>query len=947
MRKLPIGVAIFALLFIYCTQAIAQSRGYYDAPYTRYEADAGTGNGTIITNFSQANIAYEASERTCVYLSNGQSREWITSSAFRGIVVRASGASSQTATSGQSVLAKLFIDNIQVATLTFDPSWGWKKLDDGNNNYSGTSNRNPRMRYDEQRYLHSSTVTAGKKIKIESQGNLYLDFIEIEDVPPPIPSPAGYKQYTGNGSDLQAWLNNNSGNIYIPAGNYNIGGCINIGSRIIQGAGMWYTNLNWTTTGTSNSGFVSYTRTNQLKDLSMNQTVSKARANNHKGLNGVWGTISNVWVEHFECGAWFGNYNGSYGDANCDGMTITNCRFRSNYADGVNLCQGSRNCVVSHCNFRNNGDDDMAIWPASDKNRGTCYNNTYEYNTAEHCWFASSCALYGGYNNKWQYIIVRDNYETGLRVNSKFTGYGFGDSDNIFSNIDVIRCGTWLGAYNNPFGAIDLTTNGAVSGNIKNVKFTCIDIIDALSEGLWVQGGGGVQYNNVYFCGINVNGTGKEGTNNDNGNKTNWLYGYPFRFSSIPTGTIYYQNLGVTNRGGNATADTRDVNWTLGGSCACGNISVTSVSISPTTNSIAIGESFTLAPTVLPSNATNKNVSYAIVSGGSYITLNTSSGLVTGTAVGTSVVRVTTQDGNKTADCTINITAAPTCEGPNIIVKTNTTPTIDGTVETLWNAAVRQEINTQVIGTSSSTTGYSAGWKGLYNNTNLYLLIELVKPTAVIDFYNTNATTNNWWNGSDAVQVFINSGGIKTFNFIYNGNADGTSPSLVTTNSISTTGVSYGIKKTGTGALAIEVLLPWSTIGMTPTDGGTVNMEVAVTLSNGTRLAQFTTYTPNDQAFASSSGYGDVATKACDNTPTAIEKISDSDNSIIAYDNIIKVSGLNLGQVISVYNMLGAKVYSLKATQETETINALQQGIYTVAIDGTKRAKKVVLVQLR
>jgi uncharacterized protein YjdB len=742
MNRNIISIVFLTIFFVFTSSIFAQQRGYYDAPYTRYEAENGTGNGTSVTSYAQNNIAYEASGRTCVNLTNNQSREWTASAAFRGIVVRASGANSQTATSGQNVSAKLYINNVEVATLTFDASYGWKNLQsDNNQNYTGISNGNPRMRYDEQRYLHSSSVTG--TIKIVSQGNLYLDFIEIEDVPAAIPCPSGYA--TWNGSDLQSFLNGNA-KVYIPAGTYNISGCIDMGAcTSLVGAGKWHTTLNWTSTGQNNSGLVSYGKTKELKDFYMNQTASKSRSNNHKGINGVWGNISDVWVEHFECGAWFGNYNGGYGDANADGMTITNCRFRNNYADGINFCLGTRNSTVSHSNFRNNGDDDMAIWPASDGSRGTCYNNTFEYNTAEHCWFASSCALYGGYGNKWRYIIVRDNYETGIRFNNKFAGYGYGDSDNTISNIDVIRCGTWGGTYGNDshFGAIDASSDGG-AGQVKNVKLSCIDIIDAMSEGIWIQNGN--NYANVNFCGITVNGTAKEGTANDPGStKSSWGYGFPFRFNSGQgTSGITQASLTATNRGGNANADQNGCSWTSGGSCSCATVTITGVTVSgcsassfnpaqtlqlsatvqgtggtipqtvtwssnstnvatvsatglvtagntagtatitatstsdntkkatcsftvviPTVAltsvsisnaSVYVNENITVSVTFNPTNATNKNVTFSITSGGDKLQLiNAATGEFKGLAAGTAAIKVTSEDGNKTATATITV----------------------------------------------------------------------------------------------------------------------------------------------------------------------------------------------------------------------------------------------------------------------------------------------------
>lgn len=80
-------------------------------------------------------------------------------------------------------------------------------------------------------------------------------------------------------------------------------------------------------------------------------------------------------------------------------------------------------------------------------------------------------------------------------------------------------------------------------------------------------------------------------------------------------------------------------------------IAVTSVSLSKNTLSIKKGESAVLTATVKPSNATNQSVKWS--TNNSNVTV--SNGEVTGKAVGTSVVTVTTDDGGYTAQCTVNV----------------------------------------------------------------------------------------------------------------------------------------------------------------------------------------------------------------------------------------------------------------------------------------------------
>ena len=82
-------------------------------------------------------------------------------------------------------------------------------------------------------------------------------------------------------------------------------------------------------------------------------------------------------------------------------------------------------------------------------------------------------------------------------------------------------------------------------------------------------------------------------------------------------------------------------------------IPVTSVSLDKNTLNIKKGESATLTATVKPSDATNRSVKWS--ANNSNVTV--SNGKVTGQAVGTSIVTVTTNDGNHKAQCTVEVIA--------------------------------------------------------------------------------------------------------------------------------------------------------------------------------------------------------------------------------------------------------------------------------------------------
>ncbi len=83
-------------------------------------------------------------------------------------------------------------------------------------------------------------------------------------------------------------------------------------------------------------------------------------------------------------------------------------------------------------------------------------------------------------------------------------------------------------------------------------------------------------------------------------------------------------------------------------------IPVASVSLNKSTTSLAVGATETLVATVLPADATEKDVTWD--SSSTAAATVSSAGLVTAIAEGATTV--TTVDGGKTATCTVSVTAA-------------------------------------------------------------------------------------------------------------------------------------------------------------------------------------------------------------------------------------------------------------------------------------------------
>ena len=84
-----------------------------------------------------------------------------------------------------------------------------------------------------------------------------------------------------------------------------------------------------------------------------------------------------------------------------------------------------------------------------------------------------------------------------------------------------------------------------------------------------------------------------------------------------------------------------------------GNIAVTGVVVSPATVSVNVSATTQLTATVSPANATNKAVSW--ISSNIAIATVSSTGLVTGVAIGTATITATTADGAKTSSSAVTV----------------------------------------------------------------------------------------------------------------------------------------------------------------------------------------------------------------------------------------------------------------------------------------------------
>lgn len=949
MGKLIVLNLIFSIIFL---NNLSAQTGYYDAPYIRYEADLGTlVNATATTkSYSQSTLQSEASEQVCVNLSNaGASVSWTVSANGDGLVVRYS------VPDGESGVLEVFADNVSVGTLTLTSYYSWEYLwSNGDPNNNGITNQNPKMRFDEVRMKLPAKILSGGNLKLLRQsGNIHIDFAELEDVPAAVTSSAGNVIYSGNGSDLQNVINTNGGKtIYIPAGVYNVNRELYFGvaNTTLKGAGMWYTQIHFTDTDPSDGGRGGLTA--NVAGISYSglylTTARNSRTNSYKAINGVYtstSTITDIWAEHFECGAWIAQYNN--GPANADGFTVSNCRFRNNYADGINLCKGTKNTVVEHCSFRNNGDDDMAIWSQSGME---CQNNTYRYNTSENCWRAAGCAIYGGYNNTAHHLLIKDNLEVGIRVNNSFSGAGFNAAGmHEFSDITILRCGTFNDLYNSPVGAIDIACTNINGTRINNVKLANINITDSKNDAIYIRRQSGEGFYNLVFENITINGTGKEYPNN-NINNLNWGRGYGILFVGNPSGNGTYCNITYANRGGNATSNVNSAqigtfSWTAVTGCVTGSsttitsantfgvcnnpITLSASSVAPSGNTVSYVEFFVDNVSIGQDNTAAYTMQWNNAVAGSYQIKAISHYSPSNTTAVSNIQSVTVADG---------------------IYTTATIPVIDGIEEPLWNNYAPFSLNLMPVGSVSGAADLSATYQVMRDANNLYVLVNVTDE----DLRNDSPENYN----DDAIELFIDMGNNKNgtyaandFSFTFAVN-DAT---VYESKHNATTGVTF-FQGSKTGGYIMEIQIPWSTLLGAPAAGDFMGVDVHVNDDDGggARDAKKSWKDGTDNAWQSTSVLGTLQVAACTNpliTSTftfagEAEEYNFYPNPFISSGNLKLPSGDNF--VVSISDLNGKLIWSKSLSgSATHSIgDNIPTGVYVLDVfDGIEK-RTVRLVKL-
>ena len=477
-------------------------------PYTTHEAENATieNGATIQQSTDMESTAVEATNQTYVELPKKDAAvTFNVTEPANALNVR------YTIPDGASGQLDVQVNGSSVGNLDLSSHSAWQYLKGDHEYDQVVDGSSARFRFDETRLLLKDIqLKSGDKISLVKKKDdnvpYGIDFIELEQAPAPVAQGENSISIVDKGAsanddsdDTAALLaaveeaKASGKSVYIPEGRFNFDKQVNIeaDNLKISGAGVWHTQLHFTSDKRYGGGIVFGHNSNgiELSNLYMDSNLT-SRYNEdaqYKAISGTLGKdskIHDIWVQHFEVGMWIGDYDQTGNMKYTDGLVIENARIRNNLADGINFAQGTKNSTVKNSNIRGNGDDGLAIWSSiSDgTNAAAEENNKFLNNTIESGWRAAGIGIFGGKGHEISGNLIKDVFAgAGIRVNTVFAGHNFDLNDSGIKIHDntILRSGTTNDLYNLHRGAIDFQQ---VRGIIKNVDVYDNKLLNTLAD---------------------------------------------------------------------------------------------------------------------------------------------------------------------------------------------------------------------------------------------------------------------------------------------------------------------------------------------------------------------------------------------------------------------------------------------------------------------------------
>ncbi|MCA9197742.1 MAG: DUF4347 domain-containing protein, partial [Planctomycetales bacterium] len=159
-----------------------------------------------------------------------------------------------------------------------------------------------------------------------------------------------------------------------------------------------------------------------------------------------------------------------------------------------------------------------------------------------------------------------------------------------------------------------------------------------------------------------------------------------------------------------------------------------------------------------------------------------------------------------------------------LIRQASTSITVDGTVDGIWGGATSNSVSLLASGTIDNATDLSATWSSLWDSTYLYFLVDV--DDDILEGTGTDHFTD------DIVELFVGQQitGESTYDADeYHLGIRAIDNTLVIgpNSATDTTGILHAVTTNATG-YTVEVAIPWTSLGVSPTSGHVIGLEVQV-----------------------------------------------------------------------------------------------------------------------
>ncbi len=211
------------------------------------------------------------------------------------------------------------------------------------------------------------------------------------------------------------------------------------------------------------------------------------------------------------------------------------------------------------------------------------------------------------------------------------------------------------------------------------------------------------------------------------------------------------------------------------------------------------------------------------------------------------------------------------------IQQTATNPAIDGVADTNWADVPTRNISLVNTGTISNSADLSATWQAQWDNTNLYILVNVTDDALIGNSGNSGTAAFN----DDIVELYLDPDyshfsaydGVNDYHLgfrVLDGVVADTTLHTGANSVTSTTGIQFQTA-TQAGGYITEIAVPWSLLGVTPTTSTLFGLDVQVADDDDSGLARdgrLAWNTATDTAHTDTSTFGSASLSLLTTTNT-------------------------------------------------------------------------------